>query len=322
MKKIFTCTFLLAPFFWVALSAQTTQLQVKINHKLSNEDFAFSAEAENDSGDIFIFNRMEYYLSGFSLLHDGTTTAIPDLHFLVKADENTVLDLGEVTIENLTEIRFHTGVAESVNHEDPAAWPADHPLAPQAPSMHWGWAAGYRFVAAEGKSGANLLQDFQLHGLGDDNYFEARVPVSVTITEEVTVIEIDADYTAALKGINVGSGVISHGETGEAKVCLENFRNEVFSATDTDTGIIDYGSVSEFSVFPNPAHFNTFSVAVKIAESQESEVRIYAADGTLISVEKIVNAGTAEVRVPAAGIYFVRLAIAGETVGYEKVIVR
>ena len=77
-------------------------------------------------------------------------TAIPNKWVLVNASEATEVDLGSHDVTNVEAVHFHIGVDSSVNHSDPASYPMGHPLAPVFPSMHWGWAAGYRFVAIEG----------------------------------------------------------------------------------------------------------------------------------------------------------------------------
>ena len=313
-------TFLLLMFFLAAnsLSAQTN-ISLKINHKLGGNDFAFETETMNNLNHSFHVDRLEYYMSGFSLIHDGTSTSIPDLHFLVRANEETILDLGSFDVENVSEVRFHIGVDESVNHEDPSTYSSDNPLAPQDPSMHWGWAAGYRFIAMEGKSGAALDQEFQLHGLGDSNYFETREAVTPTTTSDGILIELDADYAKVIKDVNVTNGVVSHGEAGEAKIALENMKNYVFSQAGT-TAITDYNAINKLEVFPNPTTNGTIQITVETVNTQATEVQLLRLDGSIISTEKLNNEGIISMQLDAKGFYFLRVLQNGKTVAYQKVV--
>jgi len=187
MRKILL-TFSLLAFCFIGNTVMAqTAVSLKINHKLGSDNFAFETEASNNLDNPFKVNRMEYYMSGFTVFHDGASTAIDDLNVLVRANEDTTIDLGMLDATEITEIRFHIGIAEDLNHEDPASYAPSHPLAPQNPSMHWGWAAGYRFVAMEGNVGGNFSEVFQLHGLGDENYFETSPNPTATNTVNISL---------------------------------------------------------------------------------------------------------------------------------------
>jgi len=319
MKKCLQIFSLLMLFLAANTLIGQTDVSLKINHKLGNADFAFNTEAANNMDNNFMVERLEYYMSGFTLFHDGTSTSIPDLYFLVRADEETVLNLGSFNIENINEIRFHIGIDESVNHEDPSSYSADNPLSPQFPSMHWGWAAGYRFIAMEGKSGTALNQVFELHGLGDDNYLETRKLVTPNTTTEGILIELDADYTKVIKDINVSGGVVSHGETGEAKTALENMKNFVFSQTGAATDISDYNVISQLEVFPNPTADGKIQITVEALNTEALELQLFRIDGSLVGSKKLINSATTTMHLEAKGLYFLRVLQNGKTVAYQKI---
>ena len=237
------------------VSAQTA-VKFKLNHKLAVEDFAMNQASENDIGDQFNVTRLQYYISGISIVHDGGQIAdASDVYILVDAGIDDVYDLGDHDITNVEAINFAIGVDPDVNNQDPAQWPNDHALAPKSPSMHWGWAAGYRFVAMEGYAGSSLSTNYQLHGLGNDHYLMINIPTSAADDNGALLIEINANYTEALKGIQVSTGVIVHGDYGEAATMLKNFNSYVFTSLD---GIGNTLSVNEefeeivFSISPNP----------------------------------------------------------------------
>ncbi|NNL91131.1 MAG: T9SS type A sorting domain-containing protein [Saprospiraceae bacterium] len=250
MKKSFLLQCLLVLTGSVLIGQNNVQLT--INHKLGENDFELLAPSKNNMGHDFKVDRLQYYISEMSIIDDaGNEIFIDDLWILVNADQVTNVDLGNHNISNVESIRFGIGVNEEVNHGDPSLYPSSHPLAPQSPSMHWGWASGYRFIALEGNGGSNYNQLFQLHGLGDSNYSIREVTVPSKEENGQINIEIDADYTKLLDNISVNSGVIVHGENLQAKTCLQNFKF-VFKPTDLTSSYEDFVDFESFNAFPNP----------------------------------------------------------------------
>jgi len=235
-----------------SISAQN-QIELNINHMLGDQPFAFNVGAKNNMDHDFNVTRLQYYISGISVIHDGgMETLIEDVYVLVDANSSTNVKLGEKSVDQVEKIKFHVGVDQAANHLDPAFYPMDHPLAPKFPSMHWGWAAGYRFVAIEGNGGSKYNQLFQLHGVGDLNYYTTEVEVNATAENGLISIDLDADYTKALKDIEVNSGVIVHGDNMEAQKCMINFSTDVFSASGMVSSSADITDIVEYSIYPNP----------------------------------------------------------------------
>ena len=251
MKKLILGLFVIIGF---GLQAQT-DVYFNINHLLGSTPFAFNTTATNNINQDFQVTRLQYYIAEIKLIHDGgTETVIPDFWILVDASSSTNQLLGNFNITNLESIEFGIGVEGAYNHLDPASYPVAHPLGPKSPSMHWGWSAGYRFLAMEGKSGTNMNLTYEIHALGDTNYDHVSLTTTGVNTGAEININIDANYEMALKGISVSSGPISHGETGISATALVNFNTDVFAiGTGTPTGIHDNLNASMFSIYPNPS---------------------------------------------------------------------
>jgi hypothetical protein len=179
---------------------------------------------------------------------------LDNLYILVDASKPTSINLGDLTIDSVEKIQFSIGVNTPQNNQDPTAWPEDHALAPKSPSMHWGWSAGYRFIVMEGTTGDGLNKMFQIHGLGNINYFQTEVATSGTKEGNVINIALDADYTKVLKNIPLWNGVISHGETDESVTALQNCRDYVFSPAGQALSKPSISYSNEFVVFPNPSN--------------------------------------------------------------------
>lgn len=277
MNKNLLFTFIWC-FFSITIFAQNT-LQLNINHKLGENDFALNQASENNLGNFFMVSRLEYYISEIVITHDGgMETALEDVYLLVDAPETTTFELGDYPISEVENISFHIGVDPDANHSDPVSYPSEHPLAPTFPSMHWGWAAGYRFVAFEGKSGSqNNQQTMEFHCLGDSNYWLSEIPVTTSAHNNVVTINLDADCNKLLEGIDVSAGVINHSETGEVKEVMTNFRDFVFTPTPVDTtvvmGIEDLNNVNEMALYPIPS-VDVLNMTFTLDEAQTMNISI------------------------------------------------
>ncbi len=289
---------------------------------MDGQDFAMYSPAKNNMDHDFEFTRLEYYISGITIIHDnGTATPVPDTWILVNAASATEVDLGSLPVTEVEAIHFTIGVDPEHNHLDPASFPSSHPLGPKSPSMHWGWTAGYRFLALEGNGGPQYNQLVQLHGLGDQNYIKARVNLSAVTHNNQVTIHLDADYTRALENISVNAGIIEHSETGDAQQALENFRNLVFSPSQVNTGLSDVNAEEYFSLYPNPTQDGLAFLTINSTGDEDFEMTLTDMLGRQISNLKVLKPNTTiDVRVPEHGIYFVRLMQNGQAVSVAKLI--
>lgn len=221
--------FLAACILSATMVAQTTVV-LRIDHKAGQAEFDGTDGWVIPSGEQVNINRLEYYLSMFTLVHDGgQETAIEGAYVLADAFVDAVHPLGDVSgVQNVEGLKFHVGIDPDNNHADPAAWPADHPLAPQVPSMHWGWASGYRFIAIEGSAGAGGVVVHEIHALGDDNHFAAEMDVLASIENGVLTLDVEADIFGFYDNLSVAGGLINHGENGEAVLVCHNLAERVF----------------------------------------------------------------------------------------------
>ena len=310
-------------FFSITLSAQST-ITIKINHLLNDEVFELNVDSKNDMDNDFKVDRLEYYLSTFSITHDGgEVTPIEDLYVLVDMGNKvgevspTLIELGELDVQNIESVNFYFGIDEEANHADPALWPIGHPLAPKFPSMHWGWAAGYRFIALEGLSGPNVDQELQFHCIGDEFYEEMSFPVSMSGKDEYT-IEIDAEYSNLLSQIDVSDGLILHGNLNEIQTLATNLKEKVFTAAEV-TSVDDSELVKSFEVFPNPSSDGFISLKTNAA-GNNNVVKIFDAMGrSVLSTSMNMN----NIEIQQSGIYYVSLMDnQGKTLATRKVIIQ
>lgn len=295
-------------------------INVDIKHKLYGEDFSIGKESFTNLGMSFDADRLEYYMSEFSITHDsGTVTQITDKWVLVNAANATSFQLDLDSVNTVEAISFYIGVDPSHNHLDPTSYPSSHPLAPKNPSMHWGWTAGYRFVAIEGNCGKDLGAEYQFHALGDGNYFETSVETGGTVVNGALDIEIFANYSEVLRGLAIENGYILHGEIGECVDILENFRDYVFTATapadtvmpidTTDaTGIVHASNNARIIAYPNPSTDGQIQLRLESNGNAVYDVALFDLLGNRLDVRNNVaaNASTSFSGL-SSGVYFLRL---------------
>lgn len=249
MKNI---TILFTLLFVSLIANAQKNVTLHISHKLGTAPFAFNEPAQNNLFQNFKISRVDYYISRIKIIHDGgMELALPDdRYILAKGVANITENLGTLNVTNVEGVKFSIGVDTPANNADPSLQSPLHPLYFQTPSMHWGWSAGYRFVALEGTSGNN---PFEIHGLWNYNYFEQTVMAAGQTNGNDIHIYLDADYTEALKDINVAAAPIDHGVNATDLKLLENFRDHVFKAGTAPTSVARQSMAINFAnIYPNP----------------------------------------------------------------------
>lgn len=305
MKKI---TILTAVVLLAINAKAQKDVRFTINHLLGDKPFALNTAMTNNMGDELKIARLEYYISDIKLVHDGgQITSALDVYMLARGNKNDTITLGNFDVTTIEAIQFAIGVDPGVNNGDPSAWASVHPLAPKNPSMHWGWTAGYRFVAIEGKSGTTFNQDFQIHALGNKNYFKQSINTGAVDVNNSLLIAINADYTKAVSGMSMAGGLIEHGETDEAAACLRNYQLQVFTSTTGESSVASARALNitnGFSVQPVPS---TGLITLKVKNKQFSNAtyRITNLLGAEISTGQVSS--ETSLAIINKGIYFVTL---------------
>ena len=261
---------------------------------------------------------LRYYISKITIHHDGSKhTPLPDTYILVDAKEVQRYSLGDLDVGSVDSITFFIGIDKERNHLDPTTYPEWHPLALKTPSMHWGWAAGYRFVTYEGMAGTSetkLTAGFQIHTLDDALY--TRVASAATSTRTAVGIDVTvrADYGRLLDAIDVSKGLVMHGSTDEAITLMRNMGSAVYSPGITTSVAADDERTP--SLAPNPATdvvlLPTDVVDVRISDMSSATVlsASITAGSPLLSVSTLPN-----------GTYSVTLRHADGSIRHELLVV-
>lgn len=313
----------IALMFTMMISKAQKNVYLTITHKLATANFAFNQTAQNDLMQDFKITRVDYYISSIKIIHDGgMEMAVPNKYILAKGSANVNELLGNFNVTNVEGIKFSIGVEAPTNNADPSLQPTGSPLALQSPSMHWGWTSGYRFLALEGTTGSGFSTVFQMHGLGNANYFEqTKLVAGVPSGTNDIYINLNADYTQALKGINISTGPIDHGVNATDLTALQNFRDFVFSP---GTGIpASIGNIEDklyVSIFPNPTSDKLF-IELKSNDNNADKVVIADITGKQISEISLSNTNELNVSNMAQGIYILKFFNKNTIVANRKIVI-
>jgi hypothetical protein len=320
MKQLFLSVFVFLCFF--SVSAQDHVI-LHLAPRLGAAPFHYN-QAVSAGSYSYKITRLEYYVSEVKITHDGgQVTSVDSLWLLVRPALDSMYDLGAFpSIQNVEGVQFSVGVDSSHNHLDPASYPPAHPLAPKNPEMQWGWSAGYRFIAIEGKAGTNYANIFQVHALGDENYKTVNLTTPAENTNAGKVIHVTADYAHVIAGLNVSGGLIVHATTGAAVTVLNNMQNIVF--TSTVTAVVDPGFTGSFSISPNPAAAGTPKALMDLPAGHDYVVTLTDLTGRLV-FQQAVPAGARELSLNQniqTGLYFAQLWEDHHAVATEKLIIQ
>lgn len=317
-KSLFTLVFLCA---LLSVEAQKNVI-LHIEHKVGNEDFALNTVFTSEAGYQYMPTRLQYYVSLPVIYHDGGQIAYPNnRYFLINAEEEANLSLGFLNVENIEGVLFSIGVDEARNHLDPAQYPAGHPLAPQNPSMHWGWVGGYRFLAMEGKAGSNLAYPFEIHSIGDELYQTVELETSAEADGDNLVIHLVADYNKLLTNIDISGGLNAHGSIGGAGAIMENIGTIVFSPL-SPSSVSHRDFKGSFAVSPNPAEEGKGQASFYLPSGHDYQLTIADLTGRILSRQEVQEGEVSlALQAPGAGMYLVQLWQNDRPVATEKWVV-
>lgn len=268
--------------------------------------------------------RFEFYTSDYSITtSDGNTVAVPLSTILFNLSKQTRYYLADLNItEQIRSITFGIGVPAGRNHLDPSTYPPGHPLAHQNPSMHWGWSAGYRFIALEGTAWSQGSEEkhFEIHAAGDELYRTVTIEPSVGKSGDTVVLTLSLQVHRLLRNIAAEQGIINHSSEGEARTMAENMATIVWEKPSTES-VHDVPPMPLF-LWPNPTHDVVVAGSELCGDVGSNEITLVITDNTgMIQVRQPYTCGAAiPVAMLPCGMYNVSLHHSGRRMASGTVI--
>ncbi len=236
MKRIATILWL-----WAAVSVSSLSFGQQSNVIISFEHLGGGVRMTPNSSVFPIWNgkqvrlfRAAFYIAEIELHKtDGSRLMLSDQYLLVDAAEpGREFDLGNWSVTDIEGVSLRIGVDSARNHLDPASYPADHPLAPQNPSMHWGWVSGYRFMAVEGRIDNNAdgvpEAAMEFHNLGNQLYTTLFVPAQLTAEAGELRLELVIEYARLFDQMPLQTNLINHGSFPANQQMMQNAASQGF----------------------------------------------------------------------------------------------
>lgn len=255
VKKI---VLLLLGFIGGSLAQAQQNVVLHFNHLIDTEPLEINTgKVYTTSNGIYNFSRLQYYISGIELVHDGgQVMPLTNTYVLVDGrGENYHLGTHQVT--TIEEIRFDVGVDQAHNHLDPTTYLLGHPLAPQVPSMHWGWTAGYVFWAVEGEAAASNATvpnaPMNFHAIGDQYLTDVHLLLqNATVTNgNTTTIHVNADYNHLFVDVDMAN--MRHGQGGPLDSMMNNLMHYNVFTADNLSSVDKKTALIALNISPNPA---------------------------------------------------------------------
>ncbi|MBL7819670.1 MAG: T9SS type A sorting domain-containing protein [Saprospiraceae bacterium] len=296
MKKIFLLLLILSAVQF--LKAQS-ELVLRFNHQLYGKNFSLNQEALSPMGTKYKITRLQFYLSGFKITHDGGQVSnLNTIYLFVDPSNKTSKEFSlglQNDITSIEKIEFAVGVDAASNHLDPASYPVDHALAPKNPTMHWGWTSGYRFIslsANAARTNGLFLDAVNIEGLGDVNFKPNSYTVTGKSENGKIYIDMIAEYNKLLEGISIAGGATNHGETGIAASLVLNGSSIVFGPA-SPTATKESSNKSFSSVVYNS---NQIYIQYDLNEIKGLNFSAYDLNGNLVTSQEIkTSKGTIQI---------------------------
>lgn len=231
-----------------------SDVTLKLNHNFDGLAFDYNDTYTTDNGVKVKFSRVQYYLSGMQLTHDGGQFLDLSDTYILGSANITDYDLGTHTFTNLEGIKFDLGVDNTNNHVGSSTFADGHPLAAQSPLMDWGWPAGYFFFVIDGEydedGDGNIDGNFQMRGLGDQLLRNLN---ELPITGSGMNVDINVDVNIAdwLKDLDMSQAGIEHNAGTKNKAIADNTGDETVFTTVGSVAGLSENEVSKNSIFVN-----------------------------------------------------------------------
>jgi hypothetical protein len=251
MKK----TMIAAAAVLIGASAMAqTDVNLKLHHQFDGVAFDYNSTYTTDNGVKVKFSRVQYYLSGMTLKHDGGQSLdISDTYVLGSANI-TDYPLGSHTFTSLEGIKFDLGVDYTNNHAGSNTFPSDHPLAYQSPLMDWGWPGGYFFFVIDGEydedGDGNFDGGFQMRGLGDQ-LLTSVTELAVTGSGSSIDLNIDVNIADWIMDIDMANAGFEHNAGAKNTAIAANTNDETVFTAGATTSLDENSTEIVNSIFVN-----------------------------------------------------------------------
>jgi hypothetical protein len=268
--------FILSFLFTTLAFTQSKEVNLIFKHTHNGQELKLDESVFSIwNGKKISLRRADFYLSNLKIRNkEAQLYSFANKYLLVKANNaDQKYQLGKIELNNIDQLSFSVGIDSVKNHQDPSLYPLSNPLGLQEPSMHWGWAGGYRFMAIEGKvdvdGDGKPEENLEFHNLGDALYKEAKININIDESKPTIDIVIILDYAKLFNKLTLIGNTIVHGSSTKNITMINNavdggFFEQQLSSSIHDAAIFDLNikQTNQYFnvVFDNPSNDEVLSI--------------------------------------------------------------
>ncbi len=281
MKTSILSAFFVGSAFF--MQAQTN-INLNLHHKFDGSDFQYGAVYDLD-GKAVSLTRVQYYLSGFEITHDGgQTTSMPDAYILGSGNI-TAYTLGQESISSLEGISFDLGVDSARNHMGTSFWTQGHPLGPKSPTMDWNWPDGYFFWTISGMVDDNNdgtpNKAFELHGIGDNLLRQVDPFSGMSVSGATIDLDIYVNVADWLKNLDLATVGFAHDGGAKNQTVGDNTNAETVFTLDAPLGIAN-ATIEENKIYADYTFAYAPTIYYDLTTQNTVDVKVYDMSGRVV----------------------------------------
>lgn len=306
-------TIILMLCFFTSVHSQK-EIVLRLSHALNDSSFKYNENFEVD-GNKNYYTRLQYYLSGFELEHDGGQSTILNNVYVLASGHISNYYLGNFNVSSLESISFDVGVDQIANSGNTTNYSSLHPLGPKSPPMDWGWPSGYFFVVTNGFTDAdndNIPEaNFQLHALGNGMLTPIDpIYLSGTNLNDTIYIDLIVNTERFISGINLSSVGADHSSsTDNLTMCNNSSTLNIFEPGYIDVTGLKENNVSSDYIFLDYTLAFAPTINYHFESNNKVNLRITDINGKIhINEKNLVSQGSFfPLKELATGIYIVSI---------------
>jgi hypothetical protein len=268
------------------ISFAQTDINLNLDHQFDGQPFAYGTVYTDGNGNAVQFTRVQYYLSGFSLTHDGgTVTDLPDAYVLGSGNISDY-SLGTASVSTIEEISFDLGLDYSANHLGTSNWTSPHPLSAQSPSMDWSWPSGYFFFTIEGEVDDNAdgtpNKVFEMHGIGDILLTDISAFTGISVSGSTITLPFQVNVADWIKNVDLAAVGYDHSGSIGNRFIADNTNVETvftFNAAVVSTEELE---VKENNIYANYELPYAPTIFYSLGTNEKVDIKIYSISGAVV----------------------------------------
>jgi len=305
--KYFFALFLLLLFFTNLTNSK--EIILRFSHESNGRSILMSHGSHTVNNTSIKYRRIDYFLSDFKFIKKNNDTLFAENKYILVRGQTKDFSLGNVDITDINDIinlEYNFGIDKETNHADPSLYPDSHPLSYPYSSMHWGWAAGYRFLAIEGTYSLNngqINSPFEYHLVSDDYFMTLNyIPVLEEIDNKI-IIQFEINMDDILKDVDFTTNSFVHGTGSWNDVIANNIKSSnAFRPKFTSVKNL----YPELKLSPIPANdfINLITGSINISTF---EFKIFNSNGEFISDYFPNKSSNLNISSFATGVYYLQI---------------